>query len=75
MYYESGLCGFLKGNEAVINKRASLAQELKFLYWQDERKPKELMTGKIRLTLAKLYKWEVTFFPDIESIKTTYRNS
>ncbi len=74
MYHDSGLCGFLKGNERIYNKKASLCEDLKFAMFINSKEQKHVQLPKHKLIMARLK--QVTFggfFPDLSSYKG-YRN-
>jgi len=54
MYHDSGLCGFLKGTDRIINKNASLSEDLKFAMWYNDKQPEELKLPKHKLVIARL---------------------
>jgi hypothetical protein len=77
MYHDSGLCGFLKGTDRIINKKAALCEDLKFAQWQNDKLPREVRLPQHKLLLAKLtsFNWgSISFFPDISEYKG-YKNS
>ena len=74
MYHDSGLCGFLKGADRIYNKKASLAEDLKFAMYINNKQSEELRLPKHKLIMARLK--QVTFkgfFPDVSGYKG-YRN-
>lgn len=83
MYHDSGLCGFLKTTQRIINKKASLCEdlkfsspvshirdELKFVSWQNSKQ--KIQLPKHKLIMAQLSK--MSWFPDVSGYKG-YRNS
>jgi len=79
MYNENGLIGFLTGADRIINKRASLCEDLKFAIWQNEKEPKELRLSKNKIIMAGLkqtsFMKNLAIFPDISEYSSRYRNT
>jgi hypothetical protein len=75
MYHDSGLCGFLKGTDRIINKKASLCEDLKFAIYLNKKQPEELRLPKHKLIMARLKQGFNAWggFPDISDYKG-YRN-
>ena len=74
MYHDSGLCGFLKGTDRIINKKASLCEDLKFTMYLNSKQPDHVKLPKHKLILARLKTvslWQG--FPDTSGY-TGYRN-
>jgi len=74
MYHDSGLCGFLKGTDRIINKKASLCEDLKFAMWLNTKQPTELKLPRHKLIMARFKQiewWQG--FPDTSY--NGYRNS
>ena len=53
MYHDSGLCGFLKGTDRIINKKASLCEDLKFTMYLNNKQPRALQLPKHKLIMAR----------------------
>lgn len=74
MYHESGLCGFLKGTDRIINRKASLCEDLKFAMWLNKKQPIALKLPKHKLIMARVKQVSFSgFFPDVSGYKG-YRN-
>jgi len=75
MYHDSGLCGFLKGNERIYNKKASLCEDLKFAMFINSKEETHVQLPKHKLIMARLKQIEWwSGFPDVTRYKG-YKNS
>ena len=71
MYYDSGLCGFLKTTQRIVTRKASLCEDLKFSSPSSYIKRQKVKLPKHKLLLAKLN--NMSLFPDLSGYRG-YRN-
>jgi hypothetical protein len=71
MYYDSGLCGFLKTTQRIVTRKASLCEDLKFSSPIEHTQNERVNLPKHKLLLAKLN--GISLFPDLSGYRG-YRN-